>query len=572
MIRSYLGFDLAEYRDPLIMKGVIYGSLGACAEALPWYLAAFGLPYVLEGGNGALAGAVALALAVAGFLLGVLCKMKAFNANFAAAYTLVAHVRLRLADHLAKLPLGRVHSQRDGAWTELMTTQFSHYQEIVTNFWGYVVAGTAFPLLLWLLLLWLNWTSALVILASLPIALLSVPIAYRLLEHAAEKVTSARQSATVKVLEVVTGARDLRFFDPQGLRQQATLQSLKDLRDASMLIEVAPAPALSLFSFVVYIGAAVAIGTAILQLIDGNGRPAVYFAAVLVTLRLAAAINEYGVYLAVMRFGGMIIRRIRGILAEPAMPQVSQGQHPKDGSIEIQNVSFGYGNTDVVRNVSLRAESGSMIALVGPSGSGKSTIAALTARQWDTRQGCVLIGGVDVRHMDEATLHKTVSMVLQDVVLFPMTVADNIRLGRQDAPLEDVIAAARAACIHERIMQLSKGYETMLESGEVMLSGGERQRVAIARAVLKDAPVLIFDETTSSLDLENETMVQQAIGNLCRGKTTIVIAHRLWTIQDADEIFVLDDGRIAESGTHATLLEHDGLYARLWNAQNDSAT
>ena len=209
-----------------------------------------------------------------------------------------------------------------------------------------------------------------------------------------------------------------------------------------------------------------------------------------------------------------------------------------------------------------------MIALVVPPGSGKSTLASLVARLWDVNQGAIRIGGVDIRDIDEETFQRTVSMVLQDVVLFPMTIADNIRLGKDKAPIEEVIKAAKAACIHERITQLPKGYDTVLESGEVVLSGGERQRIAIARAILKYAPILILDEATASLDLENETAVQQAFANLCRGKTTLVIAHRLWTIQDADIIFVMDKGRIIEQGSHTKLINYNELYAKLWKSQN----
>lgn len=571
MIREYLGFDLTEYRDGNMAKGVIYASLGACAEALPWFMAALALPYVLEGGDGAVAASVVFVIGIAGFLLGLVFKMRALNANFDATYAMVSHARLFLANHLARLPLGRVLSQRDGAWAELMTAQFSMYQDIVTTVWGCVVAGTAFPVLLWFLLLWLNWASALVLLLALAAAMLSVPLSYRLLDGAAKKIATARQTAAVNVLEIATGARDLRFFDPRFQRYAATLRSLEHYRDQSIKTEVAPAPALLLFSLVIFIGAASAIGVASVQFATWGGSPVNYFIVVLLTLRLAMAINEFGPYLAEMRFVGTIINRIREVLDEPVMPQAAQGQNPEDGSIEVQNVSFGYGDAKVIRSISLHARPGSMIALVGPSGSGKSTLAALIARLWDVKEGVVRIGNVDVRDIDEPTLHRTVSMVLQDVFLFPMSVADNIRLGRADAPMESVMAAARAACIHERIMQLPQGYDTLLEGGDVALSGGERQRVAIARAILKDAPVLILDEATSSLDLENEAAVQQALANLCRGKTTIVIAHRLWTVHDADEIFVLDQGEIREHGAHAELLMADGLYSKLWKAQNGNA-
>ena len=569
MIREYLGFDLTEHRDDKMMQGIVFGALGACAEALPWFLAAFALPYVLEGGNTLAAAVAVAALGIVGFLLGLMAKVKALCANFDATYAMVSHARIGLANHLAKLPLGRVLLQRDGAWAELITAQFSMYQDIVTLVWGCVVAGTAFPVLLWLLLLWLNWASAVVLLLALPCAMLSVPLAYRLLDRAAAKVAKARQDASVNVLEVITGARDLRFFDPLEQRAETALQSLRDYRDQSMKTEVAPAPALLLFSLVIFIGAAVSIGVASLQCAAQGGSPATFFVVILLTLRLGMAINEFGPYLAEMRFVGTIIQRIRDVMDEPIMPQTHQGQQPQDGGIDVSHVTFSYGGADVIHNASLQVGNGKMAALVGPSGSGKSTLAALTARLWDVKGGAIRIGNVDLRDMDERTLQETVSMVLQDVVLFPMTVADNIRLGCPEASMDKVIEVAKAACIHERVLQLPQGYETLLESGDVALSGGERQRLAIARAILKDAPVLILDEATASLDLENETAVQQALANLCREKTTLVIAHRLWTIQDADCIFVMDKGAIVERGTHVELMNSAGLYAKMWEVQNE---
>lgn len=571
MIREYLGFDLTDHRDEKMIKGVVYSALGASAEALPWFLAAFALPYALEGGNVLLAAAIAAALGIAGFLLGLMIKVKALCANFDATYGMVSHARIGLANHLAKLPLGRVLMQRDGAWAELITAQFSMYQDIVTLVWGCVVSGTALPVLLWLLLLWLNWASAVVLLLAVPCAMLSVPVAYRLLDKAAAKIAQARQTAAVNTLEVITGARDLRFFDPDGRRAEIALRSLHDYRDQSMKTEVAPAPALLLFSLVIFIGAAASIGVASLQFAAQGGSPATFFVVILLTLRLAMAINEFGPYLAEMRFVGSIIQRIRNVMDEPVMPQTHQGQCPQNGEIEVSHATFSYGGEDVIHNVSLHVGDGKMAALVGPSGSGKSTLAALIARLWDVKGGAIRIGNVDLRDIDERTLQATVSMVLQDVVLFPMTVADNIRLGRPDAPMDKVIEVAKAACIHERVLQLPQGYDTVLESGDVALSGGERQRLAIARAILKDAPVLILDEATASLDLENETAVQQALANLCRGKTTLVIAHRLWTIQDADDIFVMDKGSIIECGTHAELMAKRGLYATMWEAQNERA-
>ena len=441
----------------------------------------------------------------------------------------------------------------------------------MTQVWGTVISGTMFPVLLWLLLVFLNWAAALIVLALLPVAMLTVPLAYKLMDKASEKIAGSRQHAAVNVLEVVSGSRDLLFFDPLRQRERKTVSSLADYRDESMRTEIAPAPAVSLFSLIVHAGTALGICAVTFQFSGTSPdamAPVDYFLCLVLTMRLGTACSEFGLFLTEMRFAAGIINRLRNVLDEPVMPWLHEGEKPDSWEVRLQNVCFSYGREEVLHSVSLTAPAGTMTALVGPSGSGKSTLASLVARLWDVDQGVIRIGGKDIRDIDEQTFNRSVSMVLQDVTLFPMSIADNIRLGRKDASLDEVMNAARAACIHERILQLSKGYDTLLESNEVVLSGGERQRIAIARAILKDAPILILDEATSSLDLENEHAVQQALGNLCRNRTTIVIAHRLWTIQDAGHICVLDKGTVAEQGTHDELMARHGLYRRLWDSQH----
>lgn len=566
-MRMPLGFDLAGAVDRRLWWGLLWGALGAVADAVPWALLV-ALPLLMvQDGSGMSPVWLLAIMGLAGFVLGSGLKALALNANFSSTYTMVAQARLRLADHVARLPLGRVLNWRDGAISDLLSSKFSLYQDIMTHVWGLVVAGLTFPVLLWAMLLLLDWRLALVYLAFVPVAMLAIPWSYRLLDAAAARVSAERDLAVAGVVEVVGGARDLAFFDPQDRRRQAVHQHFDALSRASLATEVAPAPALASYALVLNVAVVAVMLLADHWLRDGSLAPMVLCLALFLVLRLNGAVAEFGLFLAELRFARAVLSDIRALANEPPLPQTKAAVQPVGGEIQFEDVSFAYDGQAVIRGLSARLPAGTVTALVGPSGAGKSTLAHLVGRLWDVQAGAIRIGGVDLRQMDEATLNRTVSMVLQDVTLFPMTLADNIRLGRPEASDDEVMAAAEAACIHQRIMDLPSGYQTVFDPEAVRLSGGEQQRVAIARALLKDAPVLILDEATASIDLDSEALVQQALSRLCAGRTVLVIAHRLWTIRHADLILVMQDGDVIERGTHPELIDSRGTYARLWQAQ-----
>lgn len=268
------------------------------------------------------------------------------------------------------------------------------------------------------------------------------------------------------------------------------------------------------------------------------------------------------------------IDRIDSVLGIEELSSPKASKTPKDASVSLRGVTFSYGNDaePALLDVSLDVPAGTVCAVVGPSGSGKSTLANLVARFWDVDSGQVLIGGVDVREMGQDELMGNLSLVFQDSHLFRKSIADNIRRGRPGATDDEVVEAAKAAQADAFIRRLPCGYATVIGSEGVHLSGGEQQRIAIARSIISDAPIVVLDEATASLDPENETLIQRAVGALCAGKTVIVIAHRLRTIANADKIVVLDDGNIVEEGTHDDLVSSNGLYRHLWNLQLQSSS
>jgi len=264
--------------------------------------------------------------------------------------------------------------------------------------------------------------------------------------------------------------------------------------------------------------------------------------------------------------------RIEAVLAQPELPDRGREALPKAGSapeVEFRNVTFAYGEKEVLHDVSFTLEKNRMLALVGPSGGGKSTVANLLSRFWDVKQGQVLVRGRDIRDIPLSDLMDQISMVFQRVYLFQDTVYNNIAMGRTDATREEVYEAARKARCYDFIMELPDGFDTVIGEGGASLSGGERQRISIARCILKDAPIVILDEATASVDADNESYIQEAITQLCRGKTLLVIAHRLNTIRHADEILVINQGRIVQAGDHDKLMAEEGIYRRFITARSN---
>lgn len=302
---------------------------------------------------------------------------------------------------------------------------------------------------------------------------------------------------------------------------------------------------------------------------NGWVTPIEVLGSTLVAVTIPAAVLTVGYSTHIKRQAASAAGRLQRLLDTPALPTPADPHVPRDNSVEFDAVSFSYdGENTVLHDVSLTLAPGTITALVGPSGSGKSTLATLVPRFHDVTAGAVRVGGVDVREIASRELYRHVGFVLQDVALLGISVADNIRLGNPDASQQDIVAAAKAAHIHDRIMQLPNGYDSVIDV-DAHFSGGEAQRVSIARALLADTPILVLDEATAFADPDSEAQIQAALSQLIVGRTVLVIAHRLGSIVSADQIVVLSDGRIVEQGRHQDLLDAGNRYARMWQSYTE---
>jgi len=481
--------------------------------------------------------------------------------------------RIEMGEHLRKLSMG-FFSARDAG--DLSTVLLRDYTEIET-FAQQILPQVATILIRFsLAIIVLSAFDVRMMLAVFIVIPLALPFAFmsmKKMEKEGALLQSSQQKASSGILEYVGGIRTLKAFNMSGDHFETLKNTLDKQRKAAIAIETrAAAPVSMLGRFILNCGIGLVMFAGAMLMMSGELAVFYYIAFLLLTLTIYDPVLSLFTFIADLTRTTRSGKRIRALFDEKPLPEKDNGIKPSGTHIEFKDVSFGYGNKEVLHHIDLSFPEKSVTALVGPSGSGKSTITRLIARFWDADSGEITMGGVPVKNITTEELLGNISMVFQDVYLFRDTIEANIKMGKSSATHEEVVEAAKKAACHEFIMSLPNGYDTMVGEGGSTLSGGEKQRISIARALLKDSQVILLDEATSSLDPENEVLIQQAISALVEDKTVIVIAHRLQSVSNADQIVVLDDGRIAEQGDHNTLLEKNGIYAKLWNEQNHAGS
>ncbi|MGG3872385.1 ABC transporter ATP-binding protein [Brevibacillus laterosporus] len=494
-----------------------------------------------------------------------LCERMSYRSTYRSAYESSADGRTQLAEHMRKLPLGFLMKKDPGELGHMMMNDFTHLENAATNILPQLVSGAIIPILTFFGLLFIDWRMAVAMLAGLPVAVLLL-WSISGLERKLGKSHSAAKIVLANCLqEYLLGMKVIKAYNLRGENFTRLKQSFYRYMKESIKLEGALGPFFLVAMAFMQTGVSLMTIVGIYLILGGEISVPLFATFLLVGTRVFDPLSVAIMRLPAFKYDAMAGERIVSLLNEPVMK--GENEPPEAHDIRFDSVTFSYDKNIVLDNVSMEMKEGTLTAIVGPSGSGKSTLLRLIARFYDPQQGKVLFGGSDVSEMDPEKLMKKISMVFQDVYLFQDTIGNNIRYGRENATQAEIEEAAKEACCHDFIMKLPQGYDTMIGEGGSTLSGGERQRISIARAILKNAPVILLDEATSSLDPENEVEMQRAINRLIKKRTVIMIAHRLKTVVNADKIIVLDKGKIVEEGQHEELIQNAGLYAKLWELQ-----
>ncbi|WP_261434062.1 ABC transporter ATP-binding protein [Xiamenia xianingshaonis] len=496
-----------------------------------------------------------------------------YDYTYGKTYRESGKQRIGLAERLRELPLSFFGKRDLADLTETIMTDATTMEHVYSHVLPYLYGTCISTGIVAACLLVFNWQLALAALWSVPVAFATLFWSRRFSAPLMRKTRSHALDMTENTQEMLECVREIRATN-QVDAYLGQADSLIDRHEKSLFkSEVGMGIPVQFTQVIMRFGIATTILAGSLMLADGSIGFMVMFGFLLVVSRIYAPFDQSMLMLAELFMATEVAApRMKALYDEPVATG-SKTFKPCGYDVTFEDVTFSYGDGDepVVSNVSFVASEGEVTALVGPSGSGKSTLTKLAARFWDADSGRVLVDGVDVTTIDPETLLKDYSVVFQDVLLFDDTVMGNIRLGRRDATDEEVLAAAKAAMCDDFVRKLPQGYDTMIGENGSKLSGGERQRISIARALLKGSPIVLLDEATASLDVENESQVQQALSNLLAGKTVIVIAHRMRTVMSADKIVVLDEGRVVEEGSPDNLLAENGLFARMVNLQGQSS-
>ena len=511
-----------------------------------------------------------IALTVLFAILSFVTHLQQYRATYGLVYGEVKVTRLRLAERLRKLPLGYFGKRDLADLTETLMGDVNRMEHVWSHVLGYLYGAYISTAVIAVCLLVYDWRLAIACLWGVPVAFGLLFGSRKFASRAAERTKEAGIRVSDGIQEALENVREIRATN-QEERYLAGLNRKIDEHERIMIRgELGTGVFVNAASVIMRLGVATTILVGAQSILSGRIDFMLLFLFLLVITRAYAPFDQSLALIAEMFVSQVSADRMNEIYETP-IAEGSETFAPKGHDIVFDHVSFAYDQKDVLRDVSFTAKEGEVTALVGPSGSGKSTCARLAARLWDVTKGSIRVGGVDISAIDPEALLRDYSMVFQDVVLFDDTVMENIRLGKRGASDEEVRAAAQAANCEEFVRRLPKGYDTPIGENGARLSGGERQRISIARALLKDAPIVLLDEATASLDVENETKVQEALSRLLAGKTVLVIAHRMRTVEAADKIVVLAEGTVAEQGSPSELMAKRGLFHHMVELQRQSA-
>jgi len=501
-----------------------------------------------------------------------LVKSRSVMLQTEGGYDTCARKRVEIAEHMRYLPMGYFNEKSLGQITSVTTNVMENLENVATRVIMLVCEGLLTTSLIIVMLFFFDWRIALVLLAGFALFL----FANRFLQQAAGTLAGRKidsdERLVEKVLEYLQGMAEVKAYHLTGTKSRELNDAITANVKVNTDMEMTLIPRMSAQSFLAKLTGVCMVALSCFFYCRGSMDTLTAIIMVISAFIVYASLETAGNYSALLRVVDVSVTRAQEILDTPQMSIEGETIRPESRDLAAQDVEFSYEKRKVIDGITVQIPEKTTTAIVGPSGGGKTTLVNLLARFWDTDAGRVTLGGRDVKEYDMDALMENFSFVFQNVYLFHDTVADNIRFGQPNASMEKVVEAAKKACCHDFIQALPEGYDTVIGEGGASLSGGEKQRISIARAMMKDAPVIFLDEATANVDPENENDLMQAIQSLTAQKTVIMIAHRLKTVEHADQILVVDHGKIVQHGTHAQLMQEDGIYRTFISERREAAS
>ncbi|MBU3107443.1 ABC transporter ATP-binding protein [Clostridium gasigenes] len=483
----------------------------------------------------------------------------------------IGNMRISLGDHIRNINLGFFNKNSIGSLSNIMTSDLQNFETVLTHSTSDLIKTVLLSTYLLIITFFINFQLAIIQLLAVVIAMPIIFIGGRRATTIGKKKKEVMNEVISRMVEYLSGIQVFKAYNLVGEKFERLEKSFKDFKRESIRIEVAIVPFVLIFQVIVDLSFPILLLIATIKFGNGIIDKKEFLTFIIINIALTNVLRAFGAQYGVIRYFKLSSEKLLETYSQPEMSYKYEEINFENYNIEFNNVSFEYEKgRNIIKNVSFEAKEGTMTALVGPSGSGKSTIISLAARFWDVNKGAIKIGGKDIKNINPDSLLKNISMVFQDVYLLNDTIYNNIKLGNQNATKEQIIEVAKIANCHEFTQKLENKYDTIVGEGGSTLSGGEKQRISIARAILKDTPIILLDEATASLDADNEVEIRRAIKTLTLNKTILVIAHRLNTIKDANQIIVLNDGEIEEKGTHNQLIKNEKRYYNMYSKMEKS--
>ena len=563
-LRSILKFAKLEKKN--LHLAIVLSVLSAALGILPYIAVAIVLRSALYRSLTVNVAIILTLVALAGYLLKGILYAKSTMCSHKAAYEIIRNIRCQIMEKMARVSMGTVQQKSSGEYKQLIIDDAERLEYPLAHVIPELTAAVLVPVFIIIYLLTIDWRMALAALAS---SVIGFVVYYSMAFGRREVMKEYMESNAAmngSLVEYVNGMEVIKAFDQNDSPKERLKTSILKVRDITLkwyrhcwpFMSVGEAIMPSAITFVLPIGT--------FLIVDGSLTIAELIVCILLSMSISSSLQKMMEFMENLAVISEVQPRVQILLNMEELPASERPEHIHRGNVKLEDVHFGYTETEVIHGVSFEAKEGTVLALVGPSGSGKSTLAKLIARFWDVSNGVISIGGIDIRNVPLEELEEQISYVSQDNFLFHMSLRDNIRIGKPDATDEEVEQAAKEAGCEDFIARFPKGLDTDAGDAGTRLSGGERQRLATARAILKNARIIILDEASAFIDPENEDKLQQSISRLTKGKTLIVVAHRLSTIMHADQIVVLEDGTNTARGTHEQLLLSSQTYQDMWKA------